>query len=163
MTIPAKRTTVIVLIVLAALFATAWWAYSTYVSPTRIAVVSFPGFMIEKMERANTNSWVRIEHLELEDLDKLDTYPFALIRGHGIRISAEQLDRIRNASEKGTKIYIADVTNPEYDLSVTKDRKIFEAFSTTSATRLNARGRFSNPTRIRLSFPEIFFFISRKI
>ncbi|UZJ42368.1 cobaltochelatase subunit CobN [Prosthecochloris sp. SCSIO W1101] len=112
-----KRLTAIVLIVLAVLSATAWWAYSTYVAPTKIAIVSFPGFAVEKMERANNNPWVHLERLELEELDKLHNYPFALIRGHGIRISTEQLDLIRNASEKGSKIYIADITNPEYELT----------------------------------------------
>lgn len=116
MNISAKRLTAIIFFVLAAL-STAWWAYSTYVSPTKIAVVSFPGFMVEKMERANTNSWVHLELLETEELDKLHNYPFVLVRGHGIRISAEQLDLIRNASEKGTKIFMADVNNPEYELT----------------------------------------------
>lgn len=117
MNIPAKRLTAIVLILLTALSITAWWAYSTFVSPTKIAVVSFPGFTVEKMERANTNSWIHLELLGLEELDKLHNYPFAMIRGHGISISEEQLDIIRNAAEKGTKIYIADVTNPEYELT----------------------------------------------
>ncbi|WP_198166409.1 hypothetical protein [Prosthecochloris sp. HL-130-GSB] len=82
-----QRLTILVAIVLATLSASAWWAYSAYVSPTKVAIVSFPGFMVEKMQRANANSWVHIEQLDLEELDKLQNYPFALIRGHGVRIS----------------------------------------------------------------------------
>ncbi|TKG90394.1 cobaltochelatase subunit CobN [Puteibacter caeruleilacunae] len=94
-----------------------WEAYVLFVAPTRIAIVSFPGFMTEKMERANTNSWVKLDALELSELDQLDKYPLALVRGHGIRISAEQLSFIRKAMDQGTKVYVADVTNPEYDLT----------------------------------------------
>ncbi|WP_157482949.1 hypothetical protein, partial [Geofilum rubicundum] len=86
-------------------------------SPTKIAVVSFPGFTVEKMMRANTSKWIKIEPLELEDLNKLSRYPLGLIRGHGVHISPEQLDQIREASEQGTRIYIADATNPEYNLT----------------------------------------------
>ncbi|MBO8093817.1 MAG: cobaltochelatase subunit CobN [Prosthecochloris sp.] len=112
-----QRLTILVAIVLATLSASAWWAYSAYVSPTKVAIISFPGFMVEKMQRANANSWVHIEQLDLEELDKLQNYPFALIRGHGVRISPEQLDLVREASGKGTKIFVADVNNPEYELT----------------------------------------------
>ncbi len=116
MSISAKQLAVIIFFILAASVA-AWLAYTTHVSPTRIAVVSFPGFMVEKMERAKTNSWVHLELLEPEELDKLSRFPFVLIRGHGLRLSADQLDLIRNASAKGTKIFMADVNNPEYELT----------------------------------------------
>jgi cobaltochelatase CobN len=94
-----------------------WTAYSKFMSPTKIAVVNFPGFTVEKMMRANTNNWVEIKPLDLSEINKIERYPLVLIRGHGVRISPEQLDQIREASEKGVKIYVADVTNPEYDLS----------------------------------------------
>lgn len=96
---------------------TCWLLYSKLMSPTKIAVVSFPGFTVEKMMRANTSKWIKIEPLELEDLNKLSRYPLGLIRGHGVHISPEQLDQIREASEQGTRIYIADATNPEYNLT----------------------------------------------
>lgn len=94
-----------------------WLAYIKFVAPTKIAVVAFPGFTVEKMMRANSSNWIQIEPLNVEDIHKIENYPLALIRGHGIRISPEQLEKIRKASAKGVKVYVADVTNPEYDLT----------------------------------------------
>ncbi|MFW5773960.1 MAG: hypothetical protein ACOCWD_04685, partial [Tangfeifania sp.] len=100
-----------------ALLGAGWLAYAKFISPTNIAVISFPGFTVEKMRRANSSHWIKIKPLELADLKKIERYPLALIRGHGVRITPEQLEQIRKASEKGVKIYVADVTNPEYDLT----------------------------------------------
>jgi cobaltochelatase CobN len=95
----------------------ATFAYKSYMAPTKIAVVSFPDFMLEKMERSNNNSWVKLKSVGLEELDNIDQYPLVLLRGHGIRISPEQLEQLRKASEKGSKIFVTDITNPEYDVS----------------------------------------------
>lgn len=103
--------------VLAVIAVSGWYIYSKFISPTKIAVVSFPGYTVEKMMRANTNKWVKVKTLELDQLKKLERYPLALIRGHGIRISDKQLDQIRRVSDEGVKIYVADITNPEYNLT----------------------------------------------
>ncbi|MBI9055779.1 MAG: cobaltochelatase subunit CobN [Bacteroidales bacterium] len=91
--------------------------YKKNIAPTHIAVVSFPDFQIEKMERSNGNKGVKLHNVSLENLDKINKYDLILVRGHGVRISTEQLERLRKASEKGTKIFVADITNPEYDLT----------------------------------------------
>jgi hypothetical protein len=57
-------------------------------------VVAFPGFTMEKMEVANGSRWVRLHNLELDDLNKINRYALVLVRGHGIRISPEELDYI---------------------------------------------------------------------
>ncbi len=94
-----------------------FFLYKSNIAPTKIAVVSFPDFTMEKMERSNDNKWVKLQNIELDNLDKIDKYDLVLVRGHGVRISPEQLDLLRKASTKGTKIYIADITNPEYDVT----------------------------------------------
>ncbi|MBS9768653.1 MAG: cobaltochelatase subunit CobN [Flavobacteriaceae bacterium] len=95
----------------------AWWYYNSKMSATKIAVVAFPDFMLEKMVTSNNNSFIEIENLPLSEIEKIEEYPFVLLRGHGIRITPEQLQVIREAGEKGVKIYIGSVTNPEYDLT----------------------------------------------
>ncbi len=107
----------VTLILTALLVGMAVMGYFKFMAPTKIAVISFPGFTVEKMMRANTSNWIRIVPLSLEELKKTRRFPLALIRGHGIRISPEQLNQIRKAAAKGVKIYVADVTNPEYDLT----------------------------------------------
>lgn len=95
----------------------AWYYYKKEVATTKIAAIAFPDFMLEKMLKSNNNNWVKIENLPLSKIDKINDYPFVLLRGHGIRISPDQLQKIREAGEKGVKIYIGSVTNPEYDLT----------------------------------------------
>jgi len=146
--------------------------YKKYIAPTKVAIVSTPGFMLEKMERANTNRWVKTERLELNEMDKLKRYPFALVRGHGIRISPEQLDFIREASAKGTKIYVADVTNPEYDLTnlagkeldyitdlmENKGAKNFRSFFNYIRTKVDKKKCFLQPYDNAVIFPDDFLF-----
>lgn len=95
----------------------AFFLYKTYLAPTRIAIVSFPDFMLEKMERSNNNKFVSLDYVDLDELKGIDKYKLILVRGHGVHISKEQLDQLRKASEKGCKIFVADITNPEYDLT----------------------------------------------
>lgn len=84
---------------------------------TKIATIGFPDFMLEKMLTSNNNSAIKIEKLAFEDISEVENYPFVLVRGHGIRISPDQLQTLRAAGEKGVKIYIGSVTNPEYDIT----------------------------------------------
>ncbi len=93
------------------------FAYIKYAAPTRIAVVSFPDFLMEKMERSSNNRFVSLDNISPDKLKRIDKYKLILVRGHGVRISGEQLDQLSNASEKGSKIFVADITNPEYDVT----------------------------------------------
>lgn len=104
-------------IVLLLLIAGAVYYYNKNMATTKIAAIAFPDFMLEKMINSNNNSSIQIENLPLEEIDKIEKYPFVLLRGHGIRIASEQLQKIREAGENGVKIYIGSVTNPEYDLT----------------------------------------------
>lgn len=91
--------------------------YNKNIAVTKIAAIAFPDFMLEKMQTSNQSSWVEIKNLPLDNIEDINDYDFVLLRGHGIRISPEQLQEIRDAGEKGLKIYIGSVTNPEYDLT----------------------------------------------
>ncbi len=104
-------------IVLVFLLVFSWYYYHNKIAATKVAAIAYPEFMLEKMRKSNNNTWVKIEDLPLERIDEIVDYDFVLLRGHGIRISPEQLQIIRESGEKGLKIFIGEVTNPEYDVT----------------------------------------------
>lgn len=104
-------------IVLVLLLGVAWFYYHNKIATTKIATIGFPDFMLDKMITSNNNSWVEIEPLTLDNLDDLSGYKFALIRAHGNNLDKEQVALIHKAQAKGTKVYMAGVTNPEFDIS----------------------------------------------
>ena len=148
--------------------------YKQYAAPTKIAVISFPGFTVEKMMRANTNNWVKIKTLDLEELNKLARYPLGIVRGHGVRISPEQLDQIREATGKGTKIYMADVTNPEYNLTNFEGKELdyitelmenkgaanFRSLFNYTRSRIDGKKLFLQPHDSVVILPDDFYFHS---
>ncbi len=162
----------IAFLILTILMGGIWMVYNKYISVTKIAVVSFPGFTVEKMMRSNTSNWVKIETLDLEELNKIERYPLALIRGHGIRISGEQLDQIRNATQKGVKIYVADVTNPEYDLTNLQGEELdyvtdllenkgsanFRSLFNYTRQHIDNKKMFVHPHDSAVIMPEDYFF-----
>lgn len=91
--------------------------YNSKMATTKVAMVAYPDFLLQKFENSNDNKWVDIESLPLDDLRKLKDYKFVLVRAHGIRISPEQLELIKSAQEYGTKVYMGSVTNPEFDIT----------------------------------------------
>ncbi len=118
--------------------------YQKNISPTRIALVSFPDFMVEKMERSNNNPWVKLSSISLDDLHKIEKYDLVIVRGHGVNIQPEQLARFREASEKGVKIFASDITNPEYDVTnlFGKERDYFSDLLENKCTK-NFQNLFS--------------------
>ncbi len=112
-----KKKKILGAIALLALVLGAWWYYMARIATTKIATIGFPDFMLEKMVTSNNNDWVEIEPLTLENLDDLPSYKFALIRAHGTSLNEEQVQLIKDAQAKGTKVYMAGVTNPEFDIS----------------------------------------------
>jgi len=146
--------------------------YTKYIAPTKIAVVSFPGFTVEKMMRANASKWVEIEQLDIEALNRLSGYSLALIRGHGVRISPEQFDIIREAGRKGVKIYMADITNPEYNLTNLEGKELdyitdlmenkgtanFRSLFNYTRRHIDGKKLFLQPYDSAVILPDDFFF-----
>lgn len=105
------------LIAIVVLLGAGLYYYNSKMATTKIAIVAYPDFLLQKFENSNNNKWIDIDPLPLEDLKKLRNYKFALVRAHGIRISPEQLEIIREAQAQGTKVYMGSVTNPEFDIT----------------------------------------------
>jgi cobaltochelatase CobN len=146
--------------------------YNKYIAPTRIAIISFPDFMLEKMERSNNNNWVKLSNVSLDELDKINKYGLILVRGHGVRISPEQLDKLREASPKGCKIYVSDITNPEYDVTNLTGKELdyfsdlldnkctanFQNLFNYTRKELDKKAFFNKPYSDAVILPDDFYF-----
>ncbi len=108
---------VLVLLFLFAIGTGIYIAYNRFIAPTNIAVVNMPEFKLQRMHKANNNSFVKFEKIADNEYHKLTKYNFIIIRGHGVNFSPEQTEYIKKAAVEGALIYVCDVTNPECDFT----------------------------------------------
>ncbi len=104
-------------IILLVILGCVWYFYQAKIVVTKIAAIGFPDFMLEKMVTSNNNDWIEVKSLSLDNLEDLSSYKFALIRAHGRSLDKEHVELIKKAEKQGTKVYMAGITNPEFDIS----------------------------------------------
>lgn len=98
------------------LVAAAFWFYQTTLSATRIALVNFPNFQTASIAKSTHDAFIRVQTVELDQLDKLKHFDAALIFSMGIRLTETQRATIQELASKGLPVYSTAVTNPENDL-----------------------------------------------
>lgn len=80
--------------------------YGRYASVTRVTVMNFPDFTVEKFIRANDNPFVRIRSVSTDEPEKiLCRSDMVLVRIHGTSLDRRHLDAIRKAIAKGIPVY----------------------------------------------------------
>ncbi|MBD5389623.1 cobaltochelatase subunit CobN [bacterium] len=87
--------------------------YMRYGAKTEVATLNFPDFTVEKMRRANDNAFVKIEPVDLEQVEKIRRYDMVLVRVHGSGLGQRHLDAIRSAIAKGVPVFSTESTNAE--------------------------------------------------
>ncbi|MDE5606391.1 MAG: cobaltochelatase subunit CobN, partial [Bacteroidales bacterium] len=87
--------------------------YMRYGAKTKVATLNFPDFTVEKMRRANGNAFVKIEPVDLEQVEKIRRYDMVLVRVHGNGLGQRHLDAIRSAIAKGVPVFSTESTNAE--------------------------------------------------
>ena len=98
-----------VAIVIVALLA----VYFTTMSPTRVAMLNFPDFTVEKMIRSCDNNFIRIGSVPLEDVDDIEDYDFVLVRIHGSSLTGTHLEAIKKAISKGVPVFSTESDNKD--------------------------------------------------
>ena len=92
-------------------------AYQHYLAVTRVAFVNFPGFQLARIERARQSGAVRVESLDLASLDRVAGYPVAYVFGRGLQLDETQLEHLREAGRRGTRLFVQGATNPALDVT----------------------------------------------
>ena len=90
-----------------------WWHWA---SPTRIALLNFQDFQTAKMVRSAGNSFVKVEALGVDEIDRLRKYDAVLVFGMGLRITAEDRAEMQRLADKGLPFYSYAVTSPDNDI-----------------------------------------------
>lgn len=86
-------------------------AYIETASPTRVAMLNFPDFTVEKMIRSNDNDFVSIESVPLDRCDDIEDYDLVLVRVHGTSLTADHLACMERAIERGVAVFATESDN----------------------------------------------------
>lgn len=109
-----KRKSIIILsLVTAALVGAAVVAWNSLAATTRVAFVNYQPINLGQIGRANDNSFIKIENLTPENLDKAGKYDMIFVNGMGLRITEEQRQALQEAADKGTPVLTTAATNPQ--------------------------------------------------
>ncbi len=91
-------------------------AYNKWIAPTKVAFVNYQAVALGQMYRVNNNSWIKIDEVSVDNLDKLSGYDMVFINGMGLRIVEEQREQIRKIADKGIPVYTFMATNPDNNI-----------------------------------------------
>lgn len=87
--------------------------WKSVASSTRIAFVNYQAITLGQISKANDNSFVKIEELPLDRLDRLSGYDMVFVNGMGLRITAEERQQLVKAAENGVPVFTTAATNPQ--------------------------------------------------
>lgn len=87
--------------------------YLGYGSTTRIATLNFPDFTVEKFIRSNNNSFVEIQSVTLDEVERIKDYDMVLVRVHGSSMDSRHLEAIESAIRAGVPVFATESDNPK--------------------------------------------------
>lgn len=112
----SKKRIILLIIVCAVIVGAGILLWNAYVSTTKIAFVNYQAITLGEIGKSNDNSFIKLEELSVEDIDKADKYDMVFVNGMGLRITAEQRQALADIADRGTPVITTAVTNPENDI-----------------------------------------------
>ncbi len=88
------------------------WVYNVWFGTTRIAFVNFQTITMGGIAKANDNSFIKLQEVSVEELDRLSGFDMVFVNGMGLRVVEEQRQQIQKAADKGVLVYTTMATNP---------------------------------------------------
>lgn len=113
MNIKNKKKAILLSVIALILVVGAIVVWNMTASSTRIAFVNYQAITLGQISKANDNSFVKIEELPVEELDKAHKYDMVFVNGMGLRITEEQRQALTEAAETGTPVMTTAATNPQ--------------------------------------------------
>ena len=102
--------------IVAVVLAAAFFAYSKWMAPTRVAFVNFQAISLGNIYKANDNSHIKLVEISTDELDKLKGFDMVFVNGMGLRIVEEQREQLQRLADKGVPIYTMMATNPDNNI-----------------------------------------------
>ena len=94
------------------LIAVLWVAWSGWFSSTQIAFLNYQVINLGQISKANTNSFIKLQEITSDDLNKLDKFDMLFINGMGLHITEDQRAMIQKAADGGLPVMTIAATNP---------------------------------------------------
>lgn len=88
-------------------------AWRSMASSTKIAFVNYQPITLGEIGKANDNSFIKIENLNVEDLENASKFDMVFVNGMGLRVTEEQRESLLKAAESGTPVITTAATNPD--------------------------------------------------
>ncbi len=88
------------------------WAYNVWFGTTKIAFVNFQTITMGGIAKANDNSFIKLQEVPVEELDRLSGFDVVFVNGMGLRVVEEQRQQIQKSADKGVLVYTTMATNP---------------------------------------------------
>lgn len=88
------------------------WVYNVWFGTTKIAFVNFQTITMGGIAKANDNSFIKLQEVPVEELDRLSGFDMVFVNGMGLRVVEEQRQQIQKAADKGVLVYTTMATNP---------------------------------------------------
>ena len=88
------------------------WAYNVWFGTTKIAFVNFQTITMGGIAKVNDNSFIKLQEVPVEELDRLSGFDMVFVNGMGLRVVEEQRQQIQKAADKGVLVYTTMATNP---------------------------------------------------
>ncbi|MDR0658082.1 MAG: cobaltochelatase subunit CobN [Mediterranea sp.] len=79
---------------------------------TKVAFVNYQVITLGQIAKANDNSFIRIDAVPEDELDRLGKYDMIFLNGMGLRIVEEQRAQLQKIADKGIPIHTLMATNP---------------------------------------------------
>ena len=102
--------------IVAVVLAAAFFAYSKWMAPTRVAFVNYQAISLGNIYKANDNSHIKLVEVSTDELDKLKGFDMVFVNGMGLRIVEEQREALQRLADKGVPIYTMMATNPDNNI-----------------------------------------------
>jgi len=102
--------------IVAVVLAAAFFAYSKWMAPTRVAFVNYQAISLGSIYKANDNSHIKLVEVSTDELDKLKGFDMVFVNGMGLRIVEEQREALQRLADKGVPIYTSMATNPDNNI-----------------------------------------------
>lgn len=118
-----KNKKLISLLVFVSIFTVTFFMYAKFVSPTKIGLINYPDFLSSKMSRSTSNFFIQIDVIEQDNLPNLKQYDMLFIFGMGLKLTAEQEEKVKLAGNKGVSIYLQASTVKGLELTNLADEK----------------------------------------
>lgn len=130
-----RKSTLYLGIIALALIGTLTLCYQSFFSTTKIALVNFPDFTIEKFIRANQNPWIELVPTRSTEMSKIKSCDMALIRVHGDNLSHQEAKALEEAMNDGLPLLTSDPNQEKLSSFIGKEKEYLSLLINNGCTK----------------------------